>query len=481
MVVQPNPGSSFPGRWPFALLGITCILVVAIGALPYAGGWNDGSRLAAVQSIVDLHTLAIDESIFVNVPTDTVARGVAPYRDEGGLAHGTFDKLYIDGHYYSDKPALISLLMAVVYQTWLWIGGPTAAARPDLFCLVVTWGTAGMAYLVSLVCLYLIGRRLQLQPRYCLLLCTSLAFATIAPVYTRHVNNHVMLLAVSSALVLNLVAYSQELAAERARSWRLLVIGLLAGVGYVLDLGLGPLLLLSLAITICWRSRALMPLAMFLTGALPALAAHHALNYSIGGTIKPMNMVPEYSAWEGCPFNPSNMTGLSRKPPAQMAIYAASLLHGKHGFLAYNLPLLLALVAAVVAWRALPASRPEIGFALCWCIGGWLMYGCLSNNYGGVCCSIRWFLPFLAPAFYLIALLIRERPTYAWDLAVLSTWGSLLTSLLWMRGPWNNKMLLLYWPIQGFALISWCVVRRWRQRIEQTPNMAVKTNLTPAA
>ena len=36
----------------------------AAGALPYAGGWNDGSRLAAVEAIADHHTLAIDDSVF---------------------------------------------------------------------------------------------------------------------------------------------------------------------------------------------------------------------------------------------------------------------------------------------------------------------------------------------------------------------------------------------------------------------------------
>ena len=36
-----------------------------LSARPYAGSWNDGSRLAAVESLVDYHTWAIDDSIFV--------------------------------------------------------------------------------------------------------------------------------------------------------------------------------------------------------------------------------------------------------------------------------------------------------------------------------------------------------------------------------------------------------------------------------
>lgn len=481
MTAPPNAPPREPTRLTLVFFWGACVVAAAVSALPFAGGWNDGSRLAAVEAIVDHGTLAIDDSIFINVPRDTIERGVAPYRDPGSLAHGSYDKLFIDGHYYSDKPAVISWLMALLYAAWQALGGPSAAARPDLFCLVITWGSAGAAYLVTLVCLYRLGRRLNLAPRHCLLLCVSLAFATIALVYTRHVNNHVMLLGVASALMLNLVALAQEQQTGRTPAWRLLLIGTLGGVGYILDLGVGPVLLLALGITILWRFRALRPAVIFTLGALPWLGTHHAVNYAIGGTIKPMNMVPEYSAWDGCPFNPTNMTGFSRHSPQKLAVYSLALLHGKHGILGYNLPLLLALVAAVFAWRNLRENRPEIGFAILWCVGGWAMYAALSNNYGGVCCSIRWFVPFLAPGFYLLALLIRERPTYAWDLAVLSAWGALLTALLWTRGPWSNKMLVLYWPIQACALLSWVACRRWRERVDGRTNGIDKEALAHAA
>jgi hypothetical protein len=36
-------------------------VVAALSARPWAGSWNDASRLAAVESLVDRHTLAIDD------------------------------------------------------------------------------------------------------------------------------------------------------------------------------------------------------------------------------------------------------------------------------------------------------------------------------------------------------------------------------------------------------------------------------------
>ena len=48
-----------------ALVTFGAVLVALVSARPYAGSWNDGSRLATVESLVDYHTLAIDRSIFL--------------------------------------------------------------------------------------------------------------------------------------------------------------------------------------------------------------------------------------------------------------------------------------------------------------------------------------------------------------------------------------------------------------------------------
>lgn len=438
---------------------ISCIVLIAVSARPYAGSWNDGSRLAAVESIVDHDTLAIDDSIFVRVPP-----GIEPYRDPGCLARGTCDKLFINGHFYSDKPAVISFLMAGVYQSWRWAGGPSFAERPDLVCRLMTWATSGMAFLATLLCISALGVHLGVSSAHRLLLCASLAFATIAPVYVQHVNNHILLLAVCAALMWQLVVFAQEHTRGKMAVWRLVGVGSLAGIGYVLDLGLGPVLLVSLGIAVVVRTRSIRPLIWFGLGALPWLAAHHALNYAIGGAFKPMNTVPEYSAWEGSPFDPSNMTGFLRHGIGKLVVYSAALLCGKHGFLVHNLPLYLALAAASWAWRALPMQRPEILFGGLWSIGGWLMYALFSNNYGGVCCSIRWFLPFLAPSYYWLALIVKSKPNVARDLLVLSAWGGLLVAMLIPGGPWSNRMLVLFWPIQLGAVVSWWWMRRVGQR-----------------
>src|SRR5436309_2084542 len=101
---SPNRGSWLIGL--FVLLGAGAVALFS--ARPYAGSWNDSSRLAAVESLVDHHTFAIDHSIFVQVPTPASLDTPTPYPPDDPclMKQGTCDKLFINGHFYSDKPPL---------------------------------------------------------------------------------------------------------------------------------------------------------------------------------------------------------------------------------------------------------------------------------------------------------------------------------------------------------------------------------------
>lgn len=437
------------------VVGLAATLAWA-SARPYAGSWNDGSRLAAVESLVDRHTLAIDESIFVRVPTPSYQGQPTPYplHDQNLMTFGTRDKLLIKGHYYSDKPAVVSLLMAPIYQVWQWLGGPTAQQRPDLFCWLLTVTTAGLSYVLAVWSVYCLCCRLEVPLGLTLGLTASFALATMAAAYSRHVNNHIMFLAVAGLLFLAMTRFAQELAQGRT-SWALLVaIGGLGGLGYVLDLGTGPVLLLCLGGWTLFRCRRLGPTLAVVGGAVPLVAIHHWFNYLIGGTIAPMNTVPEYSVWPGSPFTASNLTGGWMHSWSHLGEYALAMLLGKKGLVGHNLPLFIALPAlAALLWRRLP-QLPEVVFAGCWSGGTWLMYAAFSNNYSGACLSIRWFLPLLIPAYFALALFLKQWPTLRVELYLLTAWGAVLAAIMWFLGPWWLRMVPGFWPIQAAALLS---------------------------
>jgi len=449
------------------LVATAAIAVAIVGARSYAGGWNDGSRLATVESLVDYHTLSIDRSIFVQVPPGYLSGAPGPYpADEPPLLlHGTQDKLLIGGHFYSDKPPVPALWMAALYQALQWSTGLRARERPDRFCYWMTLGSSGLAYVVAVWCIFQLGRALRLPLSLRLALTTSFGTATVALTYTRHVNSHILLLGVAAALFLGLARTAEDAHAGRTSWPRLLGLGTLAGLGYTIDLGAGPVFLACALAAIVYRCRGVTPVAAFALAALPWLALHHIVNYAVGGTFRPANTVAEYLQWSGSPFTPQNMTGAWNHTLGHFLTYAAALLAGKRGFLGHNLPLLLALPGIVALLSRRTPERPEVVSAGCTFGGTWLLYALWSTNYSGPAASIRWFVPLLAPGYYVLAVFLREHPRYRGDFTILSAWGAVIAALMWWKGPWMKQMVPLFWPLQAAALLSWMlwgVVRRGR-------------------
>ncbi len=423
--------------------------------------------MATVECLVDYHTLAIDRSIFVQVPPIDNSQTPSPYphNEPDLLLNGTGDKLLIHGHYYSDKSPVPALLMAGAYQAWQWCTGATARQRPDSFCYWMTLGSSGLAYVLAVYCMYQLGGTLRLRLPLRLALTASFALATVALPYVRHVNNHILLLAVAAALFLGLVKLAEERRIGQAPLSRFLSLGWLVGLGYTMDLGAGPVLLICTLAMLAFRCPRLGPLSAFALAALPWLVLHHVVNYMVGGTLKPANAVPEYFDWPGCAFNAQNMTGSWKHASVfHFLVYAAGLLLGRRGFLGHNLPLFLALPAVVVLLRRRSAEWPELLLSGAWCGGTWLLYAATSNNSSGVCCSIRWFVPLLAPCYYVLALFLREYARLQWVFLILSGWGAVAASLMWWQGPWMKHMVPFYWPIQGAALLSLAICSSWHRQ-----------------
>ena len=441
-------------------------VVAAVSARTYAGSWNDGSRLATVESLVERHTLIIDDSIFVQVPKAADATAPLPYpRDQPDLLqHGTRDRLFVNGHFYSDKSPVPAVFLAAWYQGLRWAAGLSARGQPDRFCYWMTLGSSGLAYVVAVWCIFQLGGPLQLRLSLRVMLAASFGLATVAPTYVRHVNNHILLLSVAAALLLGLARLAEETRAGQRSARRLVGLGTLAGLGYTIDLGAGPLLLVGTLAVVASRCRRFAAVAACGLAALPWMGLHHAINYLIGGTLWPANAVPEYVTWAGGAFGPENMTGFwQHQSVAHFLTYAAALLVGKRGFLGHNLPLYLALPAVLTLLRQRPRETAEIVFAAGWCAATWLVYAATSNNYSGVCASIRWFVPLLAPGYFVLGIWLRDHPGARVEFSVLSVWVLVVSALMWGQGPWMEHMVPFFWPLNAAALGSWVVCWGWQR------------------
>ncbi|HVK17460.1 MAG TPA: hypothetical protein VM533_10960, partial [Fimbriiglobus sp.] len=436
MISQPDDA-----RWNWAGRAVVLLatVVALVGARPYAGGWNDGSRLAAAESLGERGTFIIDDSVFVRVPPADEWRPT-PYPPDRAdlLTRGTLDKLQIDGHFYSDKSPVPNVMMAGLYRAWLALGGPTAWERPDLYCWFLTVATSGLAFVVAVCAVRRLAVVVGLDARAVFLVAAAVAFGSVAAAYSRHVNSHILFLGAASVMCLSL--------ANRATGflWPA-VAGSAAGFGYTCDLGVGPTLLVCLAPYCMWVYRRWRPVAVVALAALPWIMAHHALNYTVGGTLLPANMVSEYLQWPGSPFTDEVMTGGLKHNPGWFFVYAAELVVGKKGILLHNVPLWLAPGGAVLLWLRHKELRPAVAFCAGWAALSVAVYAATSSNSGGQCCSVRWFVPLVVPGFWIVSLTLRESPHYRPDFAWLTGCGVVLGTLMWWGGPWAPKMVPGLW------------------------------------
>lgn len=444
---------------------IASTIVVALSVHRYAGAWNDGSRLATLECLVEDGTPCIDHSIFVDVPP---AGPACPYRPKNTLLleHGTLDKLLIHGHYYSDKSPVPAMMLAGVVEVWVSLGGPRPRERPDIFCLVINVISAGLAYLIFTAGLFVMAVRLGLSRNWSLCLTAVFGLGTLALPYAQSVNNHIILLGV--AMLLFGIALEPG---SFSSPGLLLLMGGLSGIAYTIDLGAGPPLTLSMAILNVVKQRGesarrrIIAILLFLSASLPWLILHHALNYAIGGTLGPANANAAYLDWPGSPFQGKLATGGWHHPSiGSFFLYALDLLFGKRGFLGHDLPLFLLLVAGPGLLRQRFPERAVLITGLAWSMATWMLYAVTSRNLAGQCCSIRWFVPLLAPAAIGLAVLLRDRPELRIDFLILGGWGCLLgAGMAWM-GPWAEHMVPGYWFIYAGAIVSWGMYRFFRHR-----------------
>jgi hypothetical protein len=453
----------------------TVALIAVVSARPHAGSWNDGSRLAMVESLGDRGTFQIDDSIYVHPET----AAIAPYTpgDELLARDGTKDKLFIDGHFYSDKSPLPGVLMAGAYRVMRWCGLPAARERPDWFALAMTWLFAGLPYVLAMWCVGRIMGHLAVSEPWDAVLTGGFAFGTLAMPYAQQVNNHVLLLAVAAGAFEVMSRCTTGTVVLRSTTVPIVWLGMLAGFAYTIDLGTGPLLTAAAGGWVLWQRRGVLTFAL---GAVPFITAHHAMNYAVAGTLLPGNANPEFFEWPGSPFGPENMTGTwHHDSPSYAALYALDLLFGKKGFLLFSLQLIQAAAGTYWLVRYRSAERPVMVAGLAWAVSTWLLFSAGSRNLSGQCLSIRWFVPLLVPGFVALGLLVRDYPRSRGPLAPLLVGNIILNVELTLRGPWWGHVPVVHWPVVGLSVTGW--VSMWLQVFRTWRRSGIATSPSPTA
>ncbi|HYW54621.1 MAG TPA: hypothetical protein VE826_11665 [Dongiaceae bacterium] len=300
---------------------VAAFAVCALLTKSHVTGWNDGSRIAAVDALTANKTFAIDGSPF---------------------AVNLGDKILYHGRHYSDKPPLLTLLAAGVALLVAPLG-ITLRHTPTTAIYLITLLTVGVWFGIGCCYAYAFQRLLGFGPRIAAAVAALTGLGTLALPYATVLTNHVPCGAAALAGCYHLV---RGRAGRRAHD---VLAGLFFGLAYAFDAA-GIVVALAGAVLL-WRA----PLRRWLTciavGA-PFVAAQLAFNVYVSGSILPTAFTGD--VWTEFPLKPgaTGPTPFVLYSAADYARLAVNLLVGGKGLFSYTPLALVAAYGLVVMRRA---------------------------------------------------------------------------------------------------------------------------------
>ena len=248
---------------------------------------NSASRYATIESLVEKGTFIIDDSAFID----------------------TNDKIYINNHFYSDKPPILSFLTSGIYLVLYYVFGISFKNNLALVTYIITLLTSGLTTILMLFFFYKSLEFLKVEEKYQHILVLTLGLATLIFPYTLVFNNHIIVANLSFIIFYFIIKNKFEILKE----YEYYLIGLLAGLIFAIDLVTGGtfLVLFSLYFLINLFKKSIIKLAYYIVGIIIPIFLYLYFNILIGGTILPFSLVPEFFDYPGSDFTKDNLTGVA--------------------------------------------------------------------------------------------------------------------------------------------------------------------------
>jgi|FLOH01.1.fsa_nt_gi hypothetical protein len=382
--------------------------------MPRVASWNDASRMATIQAIVENHTFEIDDSNFSD----------------------TGDKVFIDDHFFSDKPVFPSLMGAVVYFPLFHLGIKLDDDW-NLAYYLITLFTIKIFWICGIVAFYFSLKFTAIHDKYRLWLTCALAIASLHFTWSSTFNNHSL---AASSLSIGFYYFLKSKGIGATKS-TLFLAGLFLSIAAVSDLPMAAfylVFLMDVIATSTLRRKTLYYLLPLLLTALPTLY----INNAISGSILPMQLNKHFFEYPGSPWGDLNeLSGIGINRGIFFLSYAFHSLIGSKGFLIYNPFLFIAIPALILEIKRKRAYHREatiIGITSLIIIFYYLLF---TNNYGGWSYSIRWFVPLLPFLFFFMysyfTKISRKKERYFYAFFAIS----LIISSVGLINPWSNETL----------------------------------------
>lgn len=392
-------------------ISLLLILLSMLMVTPRVSSWNDASRMATIESLVERHTFIIDESEFVS----------------------TGDKVFINGHYYSDKPIIPAVVGAIIYAP-LYYFGVRLDYGINLAYYLITIFTVKLFWVLGLLAFYLILHRMPVSEKERVWLTLALGFASLHFTWSSIFNNHSL---AASFLVTGFYFFKRQ-KYHIHDTWNYIYAGTFFSLAGACDMPVFIFyagFLLSLFFNKEYKKMLMMCIPAFFI-LMPALL----FNYSVSGSIMPLQLNKSFFEYPGSPWNlASGMSGMTINTGWNLVNYSFNSLLGKNGFIIYN-PLLFVAIPCLIYEiknrRKFWKEGLVIGVASLILIA----YYCITTrNFGGNSYSIRWFVPLL-PLLFIFLYAFLENPTIKrtrifWSLFFIS----FVISSVGLVDPWTDR------------------------------------------
>lgn len=340
--------------------------------------WNDASRMATIESLVDFHSFIIDNSSFFNL---------------------TFDKYLYQNHFYSDKPPILALYSSAFYFFLKNIFHFSFASHPKLTYYLLTVLVVGVISSLGIVCFYEILKTFKIESTWINLILLIAGTGTLVLPYSIVFNNHV----VSGSLLLFSFYY---LLKRQKDAKNAAISGFFISLAGSIDITMFLLIPLYFILLIEKSFRAKMA---FILSCLPITLVYLWLNIYTSGTIIPPAMNASLWNYPGSAFGENNLSGLVGHDVSSLTSYAFNMLIGSRGFISYN-PILLFSIYGWIKMFLNPnfKYKKEYLFIATACIAFLLFYIFRTNNYSGYSYGVRWFASIVLLALIPIAHVAEE-------------------------------------------------------------------------
>jgi len=355
------------------ILTFLLILILLSTTKTHVGSWNDQSRMALIESLVEQKSFIIDDSVYFR----------------------TGDKMFVNGHFYSDKPPMLQVIGAGIYY-FLRMQGIELGGRFDRAYYWLTLLTIGAGWLVCTITFYLSLHLTNIKEKYGFLLTIALALGTLFYPWSLVFNAH------SIAASLLFIGFYFLLKARQLENKKLHLLG----AGFLISLA-GTI---DYAVTVYYigfliylltekksRRQAIYFILPLLITAVPALK----LNHMITNDFIPITLHKEFWLYPGSPWGDGEaLCGMKFNKGVFLIRYAFHALIGHSGLFSYNPVLLLAFFCLCKEAVRKNAFYKEARVVVVASVLLLMYYLLMTSDYSGLSYSIRWFVVLIPIVFF---------------------------------------------------------------------------------